>query len=96
LKGQELCVKLGTASAFRGLAIFVIVFAVLLKLKQRGMPDIIGVAWWAFVLGASLYLAWKGWRRRRMDQSQGQGGWGAVLPANLSRWMLGEDDANRH
>jgi hypothetical protein len=86
-------VKVGSASAFRGLAVFIVIFAVLLALKRRGMPDITGLLWWVIVLGASVYLAWKGLTGRN---SRGPGGWGAVLPQKLSRWMLGEDDANRH
>ena len=81
-------VKVGSASAFRGLAIFLVVFTALLVLKRAGMPDVTGLVWWVFVLGAPGYLAWKGW-------SCGPGGRGAVLPAKLWRWMLGEDDAKR-
>jgi hypothetical protein len=90
-------VKVGSASAFRGLAVFLTIFAVLLALKIRGMPDVTGVVWWVLVLAASLHLAWKGLTlRKRADRSRGPGGWGAVMPPKLSRWMLGEDDANRH
>ena len=89
--------KVGSARAFRGLAVFVVIFAVLLALKRGGMPDFTGLAWWAIVLGASLYLAGKALMTRKpMDGSRGPGGWGAVMPSKLSRWMLGEDDANRH
>jgi hypothetical protein len=89
--------KVGSASAFRGLAVFLVVFAGLLVLKRRGMPDFTGLAWWAIVLGASLYLAWKGLTTRsRADSSRGPGGWGAVFPRKLSRWMLGENDTKRH
>jgi hypothetical protein len=86
-------VKVGSASAFRGLAVFVVVFAALLALKRGGMPDFTGLAWWVVVLGASVFLAWKGLTARN---SRGPGGWSAVIPPKLSRWMLGEDDANRH
>jgi hypothetical protein len=90
-------VKVGSASAFRGLAVFIVIFAVLLALKRRGMPDFTGLVWWAVVLAASLHLAWKGLTtRNRADGSRGPGGWGAVMPRRLSRWMLGEDDADRH
>lgn len=68
--------KVGSASAFRGLAVFLVVFAALLALKRAGMPDMTGLVWWVIVLGASVYLAWKGlttrnraWipRTRRME-----------------------------
>ena len=89
--------KVGSTSAFRGLAVFIVVFAVLLALKRGGMPDFTGLVWWAIVLGASLYLAWEGLRtRNRADRSRGPGGWGAVMPSKLSRWMLGEDDTKQH
>ena len=89
--------KVGSASAFRGLAVFIVAFAALLALKRGGMPDFTGLVWWAFVLGASLYLAWKGLTTRNAaDGSRGPGGWGAVMPSRLSRWMLGEEDAKRH
>ena len=89
--------KVGSANAFRGLAVFLVVFALLLALKRGGMPDISGLVWWALVLAASLYLVWKGLTARNpADGSRGPGGWGAVMPKKLSRWMLGEDDANRH
>ena len=88
--------KVGTARAFRGLAIFVVIFVALLALKDRGMPDFTGLAWFAVVLGASVDLIWKGWRaRNRAVESRGPGGWGAVMPPRLSRWMTGEDDAER-
>ena len=61
------------------------------------MPDFTGLVWWAFVLGASLCLAWKGLTARNAaDRSRVPGGWGAVMPSKLSRWMLGEDDAKHH
>jgi hypothetical protein len=89
-------VKLGSASAFRGLAVFVVVVAALLALRRSGMPDFTGVLWWVIVLAASLYLALKGFARRNgPDGSRGPGGWGAVMPPKLSRWMLGEDDTDR-
>ena len=89
--------KVGSASAFRGLAVFLVIFAVLLALKRGGMPDFTGLLWWVLVFGASLYLAWKGLTTRdRADGSRGPGGWSAVMPQKLSRWMLGEDDAKRH
>lgn len=50
-------VKVGSPSAFRDLAIFIVIFAALLALSQAGMPDFTGVLWWAFVLCASIYLA---------------------------------------
>ena len=85
--------KVGSASAFRGLVVFWIVFAVLFALKRAGMPDFTGLLWWAVVLGASLYLAWKGLTTRG---NRGPGGWSAVMPRRLGRWMLGEDDSKRH
>jgi hypothetical protein len=89
-------VKVGSASAFRGLAVFVVIFAVLLALKRGGMPDFTGLIWWALVLGASGYLAWTAWTTRNAaDGSRGPGGWGAVVPPKLWRWMLGEDDTKR-
>jgi len=63
-----------------------------LMLKRRGMPDFFGVLWWVFVLGGSLYLVWKGLTGRL---AKSPGGWGAVTPPKLWRWMMGEDDAAR-
>jgi len=84
--------QIGSAKAFRGLAIFVVLVMVGLVLKQRGMPDFFGMLWWAFVLGGSLYLVWKGLTGRL---AKAPGGWGAIMAPKLSRWMLGEDDATR-
>ena len=87
--------KLGTARGFRDLAVFLVVFAVLLELTRRGVADITGLLWWGFVLLGTVYLAWKSWRtRNKPHPSDGPGGWGAVLPPRVSRWMLGEDDAD--
>jgi hypothetical protein len=89
---QEADVKLGRASGFRDLAIFLVIFAVLLALSSRGMADFTGLLWWGLVLVGSIYLAWKGWRHRKSSrESQGPGGWGAVIPPKLWRWMIGED-----
>lgn len=88
--------KRGTAAAFRDLAIFLIVFGALLALYSRGMPDVTGLLWWGLVLLGSIYLAWKGWKTRNSSpRSQGPGGWGAVVPRKVRRWMLGEDDSDR-
>jgi hypothetical protein len=56
------------------------------------MPDFFGMLWWVFVLGGSLYLVWKGLTGRL---EKAPGGWGAVLPSKVGRWMSGEDDAAR-
>jgi hypothetical protein len=85
--------KLGRFSAFRDLAIFIAVFSVLLILFDRGLPDVTGLIWWALVALASIYLVWKGWRARKgSPTSQGPGGWGAVLPSKVWRWMNGEEE----
>ena len=83
--------KVGSFRAFRGLAIFMVVTMVLLALKRRGLPDFTGFLWWGLVLGGSGYLAWKGWKARNAPHD-GPGGWGAVMPPKLSRWMLGENE----
>ena len=83
--------KLGTRRGFRDLAVFVVVFGVLLAFASRGMPDVTGLLWWGLVLLGSIYLAWKSSRSRQSGES---GGWGAVLPLKVSRWMLGEDEAD--
>jgi threonine/homoserine/homoserine lactone efflux protein len=84
--------QIGSFKAFRGFAIFVVLVMVGLMLKRRGMPDFFGVLWWVFVLGGSLYLVWKGLTGRL---AKSPGGWGAVTPPKLWRWMMGEDDAAR-
>ena len=84
--------RIGSAKAFLGLAIFVVITMVGLVFKSRGMPDFTGFLWWGLVLGGSLYLAWKGLAGRL---SKGPGGWGAVMSPKIGRWMLGEEDAER-
>jgi hypothetical protein len=85
--------KFGGFRAFRDLAIFLAVFSVLLIFSAGGLPDVTGLIWWAFVVWASVYLIWKGWRARKDSHpSQGPGGWGAVLPPKVWRWMSGEED----
>jgi hypothetical protein len=84
--------QIGTLKAFRDLAIFIVLVMVGLALKRRGMPDFFGVVWWVLVLGGSLFLVWKGVTGRFTN---GPGGWGAVTPPKLWRWMVGEDDAER-
>ena len=84
--------QIGSPKAFRGLAIFIVLVTVGLVLKRRGMPDYFGVLWWVLVLAASLYLVWKGVTGR---SAKSPGGWGAVTPPKLWRWMVGEDDAAR-
>jgi hypothetical protein len=54
------------------------------------MPDFFGALWWVFVLAGSVYLVWKGLTGRL---AKSPGGWGAVTPPKLRRWMTGEDDA---
>ena len=84
--------QVGSAKAFRDFAIFLVIFMALLALKRLGMPDLLGWVWLALVLVASLHLAWKGFRNRKnVDRSQGPGGWGAVMPPKLWRWMIGAD-----
>lgn len=88
--------KFGSTKAFRDLAVFILIFAVLVALTRNGMPDISGLVWWGLVLSASAYLIWKGLAARGAgDESRGRGGWGAVLPPKLWRWMAGEDDETR-
>jgi hypothetical protein len=84
-------VRVGSFRAFRGLAIFIVITMVLLALKRRGLPDFTGFLWWGLVLGGSVHLAWQGLRGRK----EGPGGWGAVMPSKLSRWMLGENEPTR-
>lgn len=84
--------QIGSAKAFRGFAIFVVIVIVGLVFKRLGMPDFTGLLWWGVVLGGSLYLAWKGLTGRL---AKAPGGWGAIMAPKLSRWMLGEDDAAR-
>jgi hypothetical protein len=83
--------RLGPSSGFRDLAIFLIVFAVLLAIGSRALSNVIALAWFAFVLLASLFLIFKGWKAR--GSMKGPGGWGAVLPQKVWRWMLGENEA---
>jgi hypothetical protein len=86
-------VKLGKRSGLLDVAIFLAIFLVSLALYKRGLPDLTGLVWWSFVLLASIYLVWKGWTvRRAVNPGASPGGWGAVLPAKVSRWMLGEED----
>jgi hypothetical protein len=40
-------------------------------------------------------LGMEGLEPSQREPIAGPGGWGAVLPAKVSRWMLVEDDANR-
>jgi threonine/homoserine/homoserine lactone efflux protein len=84
--------RIGNPKAFRDLAIFLVLVMVGLALERRGMPDFFGVLWWVLVIGGSLYLVWKGLTGR---STNGPGGWGAVTPPKLWRWMVGEDDAAR-
>jgi hypothetical protein len=77
--------RLGKPAAFRGLAIFVVIVAAMLALKERGMPDFTGALWWIAVLAGSLYFLWQSWRA---------GGWEKLKRTKLSRWMLGEDDVH--
>jgi hypothetical protein len=87
-------VRTGTAKAFRDLAVFLVIFGTLIALSSRGViDDVIGLLWWGFVLLASICLAWKGWTARKTGHgSLGPGGWGAVVPPKIWRWMLGEDE----
>ena len=78
--------KIGRAAAFRALAIFVVVVAAMLALKDRGMPDFTGVLWLILLLATSLYFVWSSWRA---------GGWAALKQPKIFSWMSGEDDANR-
>jgi hypothetical protein len=88
--------RFGKRGGLLDLAVFLAIFVASLALYYRGLPDLTGLAWWGFVLLASLYLAWKGWASRRAaSPTASPGGWGAVLPAKVSRWMLGEDDVKR-
>jgi hypothetical protein len=84
--------QIGSPKAFRGLAIFVALLLAGLVLRRLGMPDFIGVLWWTLLLGGSLYFVWKGLTGRLANEP---GGWGAITPPKLWRWMLGEDDAAR-
>jgi hypothetical protein len=88
--------KLGKRGGLLDLAAFLAIFVAALALYDRGVPDLTGLAWWGFVLLASVYLAWKGLASRRgADPTASPGGWGAVLPTKVSRWMLGEDDSKK-
>lgn len=84
--------QIGSAKAFRGLAIFIVVMMVGLVLKRLGMPDFTGFLFWGLVLGGSVYLAWKGLTGRL---SKAAGGWGAVMSPKIGRWMLGENEPER-
>jgi hypothetical protein len=84
--------QIGSAKAFRGLAIFVVLVMVGLVFKRRGMPDFFGLLWWGFVLVGSVYFVWKGLTGRLANVSST---WGAVTPPKIWRWMVGEDDAER-
>ena len=84
--------KLGK-SGFLDLSVFLVVFIALLALYARGFSDRTGLLWWGLVLLGFVRLAWKsGFARWGAQRTQLRGGWGAVLPAKVSRWMLGEDD----
>ena len=86
--------KLRASSGFRDLAIFLIVFAVLLGIGSRAVSNIIALAWWAFVLLASVYLILKGWKPHMNGKElKRPGGWGAVVPPKVWRWMIGEDES---
>ena len=84
--------KLGAVGALIGFGIFLVAFALLLALKRAGMPDYFGLLWLVLVLGASGCLAWRGCRPRINGESA-NGGWGAVLPSAVHRWMMGENDS---
>ncbi len=86
----------GRTLALVELAIFVIALGALVALDARETSRWIALAWLGFMLLASAYLAWKGWRTRKNPfHVHGPGGWGAVLPARVWRWMMGEDDLGR-
>ena len=85
-------VRLGARGALIGFGVFFVVFVVLLALKRQGMPDFFGLAWWAVLLGASGYLVVGGLMGRNRPDKKGPGGWGAVMPPGVHRWMQGDDD----
>jgi hypothetical protein len=87
-------VKPGTRGGLLDLAVFLAIFVALLALYDRGFPDLTGLLWLGVVLLASVYLVWKVMMARRAKRAnQLRGGWGAVVPEKLWRWMIGEDDA---
>ena len=88
--------RLGKRGGLLDLVVFLAILLAGLELYRRGVPDLLGLIWWSIVVLASIYLAWKAWAARRASNPTAlPGGWGAVLPKKVSRWALGEDDADR-
>lgn len=90
--------KTGTKKARRDLAVFLLVFSVLLAFASPAVDNGIAFAWLGLLALASVVMLWRSWRARHdseLSRAFRDARWGSVIPPKVFRWMIGEDEDSK-
>jgi len=90
--------QIGTKKAWQDLAVFLLVFSMLLAFASPALDNLIALAWFAVLLLGSAVLLWRSWRARsnpELSRAFRDARWGSIVPPKLFRWMISEDEDSK-